>query len=375
MTALQELLMLPARTENQYLKQWIGDGGKVVGFSCVYAPEEIIHAAGVMPYRMEARGMDQTDLADVYLHRFNCTFARCMLQAGLGGEYDFLDGFCFLNGCEQIRRLYEIWDKHIPATDYQYMVTIPHSIYDAGFEWYLEETGLFKEKLATDFSKRCSDTQLAASIKTYNKSRELVARLYELRKRPDVPVSGKEAMGIMLAAGIMPREKYNELLEEALAEIEARPGNNDYSARLMLGGSAVDDPKLLELIEGLGGVVVTDSLCYGSRYFLNPVEENGDPLKAIAKRYYYNNPCPRMMNQFENRQAVTEKLAREADVDGVILQKIVFCDNHAVDCTMLADELEQKGIPTMVLEREHMFSDVGRLKTRIEAFMERIARR
>ena len=124
----------------------------------------------------------------------------------------------------------------------------------------------------------------------------------KLRKSPDVPVSGKEAMGIMLAAGIMPREKYNELLEEALAEIEARPGNSDYSARLMLGGSAVDDPKLLELIEGLGGVVVTDSLCYGSRYFLNPVEENGDPLKAIAKRYYYNNPCPRMMNQFENRR-------------------------------------------------------------------------
>jgi benzoyl-CoA reductase/2-hydroxyglutaryl-CoA dehydratase subunit BcrC/BadD/HgdB len=42
---------------------------------------------------------------------------------------------------------------------------------------------------------------------------------------------------------------------------------------------------------------------------------------------------------------------------------------------MLADELEPKGVPTLVLEREYMLSDVGRLKTRIEAFMERIARR
>jgi len=61
--------------------------------------------------------------------------------------------------------------------------------------------------------------------------------------------------------------------------------------------------------------------------------------------------------------------------DGIILQKIVFCDTHAVESTMLAEELEPKNIPVMVLEREHMISDVGRVKTRIEAFMERIARR
>ena len=42
---------------------------------------------------------------------------------------------------------------------------------------------------------------------------------------------------------------------------------------------------------------------------------------------------------------------------------------------MLAEELEPKGIPTLILEREYMLSDIGRLKTRIEAFMERIARR
>ena len=68
-------------------------------------------------------------------------------------------------------------------------------------------------------------------------------------------------------------------------------------------------------------------------------------------------------------------LARDANVDGVILQKIVFCDNHAVESTMLAEELEPKGIPTLILEREYMLSDIGRLKTRIEAFMERVAKR
>ena len=103
MTALEELLRVPHRRENPYIEEWKKNGGRVVGFTCSYVPEEIIHAAGVLPYRIEARGCADTDLADVYMHRFNCTYARCILQEGLSGNYEFLDGMCLLNGCEQIR--------------------------------------------------------------------------------------------------------------------------------------------------------------------------------------------------------------------------------------------------------------------------------
>lgn len=374
MNALDELKLLPDRKENPYLKEWKDEGGRVVGFPCAYVPEEIIYAAGLLPYRVEARGCSETGLADVYMHRFNCTFARCMLQLGLSGDYDFLDGFCFLNGCEQIRRLYEIWEKHINL-DYQYMVAVPHSINDAGYEWYMEEIFNFKENLTNNFGVRCSNDDLKRAIGVYNESRRLMEELYELRKTEKVPLSGSEALAVMLSALIMPRDTYNALLKEALDEIRKRDGGSDYKARLMVGGSALDDPQFIELIEGLGGEVVTDSLCFGSRQFLDLVEEDGDPIEAIVKRYYYQNPCPRMMGEYKARLGFTEEMAKGADVDGIILQKIVFCDNHAVESTMLADDLEARGMPVMVMEREHMLSDVGRLKTRVEAFMERIARR
>ena len=374
MNALDELTLLPTRKENPYVQAWRADGGRVVGFVCDYVPEEIIHAGGLLPYRMEARGTNETGLADIYMHRFNCTFSRCLLQAGLAGEYDFLDGFCLLNGCEQIRRLYEIWEKHL-STDYLFMVTVPHSISDAGLEWYREELHNFKEALTNNFGVRCSEQDLNKTIRLYNESRGLIETLYELRQAEEVPISGAEAMKILLSAGLMPREKFNELLKQALDEIQQRSGTADYKARLMVGGSALDDPGLIALIEELGGMVVTDSLCFGSRHFMSLVEEDGDPMGAIAKRYYYHNPCPRMMGVFEERLKCTEDLAKGANVDGIILQKIVFCDNHAVDSTMLAEELEPKGIPVLILEREYMLSDMGRLKTRIEAFMERIARR
>ncbi len=374
MSALEELLALPDRRDNPYVKEWKAQGKRIVGLPCGYVPEEIMHASGIMPYRVECRGCTETNLADIYMHRFNCTYARCILQAGLAGEYDFLDGFCFLNGCEQIRRMYEIWDKHV-GTDYLYMVTVPHTIYDGGFDWYSEEIGNFRENIRSTFGKRVSDASLSESIKTYNESRSLVQKLYEMRKAEKVPISGADAMRLVLSAFQMPREKYNELLRDALAEIEQSNADVPYKARLMVGGSAMDDPELLKIIEDLGAVVVTDSLCYGSKHFLDPVEENGDPMQALAKRYYYHNPCPRMIGQYDNRLKFIEDMARGADVDGIVLQKIVFCDSHGVDNVMLTEDLEAKGIPVLSLEREYMLSDIGRFRTRIEAFMERIARR
>jgi benzoyl-CoA reductase subunit C len=377
MTALEELKALPRRKDNTYIADWKSKGGHIIGYTCHYAPAEIMHAAGIFPYRMEARGCTETGLADIYFHRFNCTYARCILQEGLSGGYDFLDGLCFLNGCEQIRRMFEVWDKHIPATDYQYMVTLPHSIYDEGFDWYREDLYRFSEDIRRDFTPRFSDIELRKSIEVYNESKRLVHELYELRKGEEVPISGSDSLKIILAAGLMPRDRYNELLKEGLDEIKKQKRISGYKARIMVGGSELDNPQLFDIIEDLGAVVVTDTLCSGSRSFQDLVEIplNGNPLDAIAHSYYYSNPCPRMMGQFERRLAYTEKTAKEANVDGIILQKIVFCDNHAVDSTMLADELEPKGIPVLTLDRDHMLSDVGRLKTRIEAFIERVSRR
>jgi len=377
MTALEELKILPSREKNPYIKEWKGEGRNIVGFTCHYAPKEIFAAAGIFPYRLEARGTKETGLADVYYHRFNCTYSRCILQEGLSGGYAFLDGLCFLNGCEQIRRMYEVWKEHVPTTDYQYMITVPHSIYDEGFEWYKEEIFRFKEDLTNNFATRLTSGDLQASIDVYNESKRLLKELYELRMADNPPISGAEAMKIIFAADIMPRDTYNALLKEALKEIRSRDGIKDYKARIMVGGSPLDDTQLIEIIESLGGIVVTDTLCGGSRNFQEfvEVEKDGDPLEAIARCYYYSNPCPRMLGHFESRLQYTEKIAKEANVDGIILQRVVFCDNHAVENTMIADELEPKGIPVLNLEREHMLSDVGRVRTRVEAFIERISRR
>ena len=170
-----------------------------------------------------------------------------------------------------------------------------------GFGWYRDELYNFKEKLINDFGLRCSRQDLAHSIQVYNETRRLIMELYELRKAESVPISGSDALRMVLSAYVRPRERYNSLLAEALEEVRAHAGRADHKARLLVGGSAVDSPELFEIIEGMGGIIVTDTLCYGSRQFNNKVSEEGDPLDALARTYYVSNPCPRMMNEYKNR--------------------------------------------------------------------------
>lgn len=374
--ALKELLEIPDRRDNPYVKKWHTDGKYVIGYMCNYVPEEIIWATGMLPYRLEARDCAQTDEADVWMHRFNCSYTRSILQLGLTGEYDFLDGICFLNGCDQMRRTYELLaSKAAKKPMWQGMIAIPHYLGDNAFKWYKEELYNIKEDLRSYFgAKKVTDEELWDAIILYNKSRKLIGKLYDLRKEENPRISGADAFKLTLAAFYMDRNIYNKLLEEALGEIEKREPVSGYRARIMIGGSALDDPSFIELIEGRGGLVVTDTMCFGTRFFFDLVEEkDGDPMEALAKRYFYHNPCPRMVKEYGRRMEFTEDLARGAKVDGVILERMSFCDLHGVDSPTIAKDLETMGIPAMVLEKEYyMLPDVGRFQTRVEAFIERI---
>jgi len=147
-----------------------------------------------------------------------------------------------------------------------------------------------------------------------------------------------------------------------------------YAHRLMVSGSVIDNPAMLKLIEDSGGLVVSDTLCFGARRsFREPIREDGDPMDAIADRYYRQVLCPRMFDSYPERFDFSLDLAKQARVDGVVLQSIMNCDIHGIDNVMLQKDFEERGIPVLVLEREYdVLADAGRIKTRVQAFLERI---
>jgi len=197
-----------------------------------------------------------------------------------------------------------------------------------------------------------------------------------LRKKSAPPITGSQSLAVLVAEGSMPRNEYNSLLKSLIEELEENEGISGYEYRLMIGGSVIDNPAMLGLIEDSGGLVVSDTLCFGaSRSLRAPIDEEGDPLDAITDRYYNQILCPRMFDGYPERMDFALDIAKQAKVDGVILQSIINCDLHGIDNVMLEKDFEKNDIPVLVMEREYdTQADTGRMKTRVQAFFEKIGR-
>lgn len=373
MTALEELTELSNTVDSPAIKQWKEQGKNIVGFLCSHVPEEIIYAAGLLPYRLRAPGCTETTSADVYMGHVNCTYVRSCLEYIYKEKYDFLDGFVFTNSCDHTRRLYDVLreTKHFPL---MHLLSVPHKV--GGDEMALfhrSEFNRLKEAVQNVSGVEITEDRLRGAIEVYNESRKLLRELYDLRKAPNPPVTGTEVLAIMVAAGLMPRDQYNELLKKVLEELKAREGVSDHRARLMVaGGGGCDDPAYYQIIEDLGGLIVTDSLCLGSRSFWQSVEMEEDLMLGLARSYLRQPSCANMTDQVAGRVDFIKEMVKDFSVDGVIFQRIRYCDLWGGQLLYVTDKLKESSIPMLSLEREYATEGAGQVQTRVQAFLESI---
>ncbi|MBF8266484.1 MAG: 2-hydroxyglutaryl-CoA dehydratase, D-component [Dehalococcoidia bacterium] len=96
------------------VKRWKANGGKVIGWSCIFVPEEIIIAAGMLPYRITGDSQELLlENANAYIYTNNCSFMRTCYELANTGELKFLDGFVPAFLCRGMRLLTEVWTHHI----------------------------------------------------------------------------------------------------------------------------------------------------------------------------------------------------------------------------------------------------------------------
>ncbi len=347
------------------------DGKKVFGWLCTYTPEEILHAAGILPVRISGYPHEtELDDGNAYLYVNNCSFSRSCLQMGLRGEYEFLDGVVGGSTCDGARRLFDLWRIYI-GTPFHHVLTVPRKYTENAHKLYLHEVIELAQHLETFLGIKIADDALYKSIELYNESRSLLKKLYDFRKRDKPPISGAETMEVLNASYHMPKEIFNEWLKELIQELAASGNANSGRARIMLIGSVLDNPEFIRSIEEQGGLVVTDELCTSTRYWGDPViiSDGMSPVEAISRRYLNNFPCARMYPSDERFNRII-KMAKEFQVEGIISQIVRYCVPYCHDLPLLTERLNEIEIPILALDVEYGTSGSGQIQTRVQAFLE-----
>jgi benzoyl-CoA reductase subunit C len=363
-------------TYNPIMKNWKEGGGKIIGYSCTYVPEEIIVAAGMMPFRMRAPESNNTYECEKYMTNQTCSFCRHVVDEVLKGKYDFLDGYVGVNGCDQMKRVGDIiragaFKKAIAEKKFFFeFIGAPRvTCNDDSEKYYKEEITRLKEKLEGHFGLEITEQRLRESIGKVNESRRLLRELYDLRKEKNPPVTGAETLSIAVAYASLPKEVFNKDLKALLSKLDGRVAMPAYRKRLFLYGSELDDPEYVKIIEDQGALIVADGICFGARMFWDLVNESLDPMEALAKRYYSRWSCPRMMDPHRRQDRIKE-IVRDWNIDGIVGERLIFCQVFGTERAITNLETKKSGFPTLWLEREYLLGGIGQMKTRVQAFLE-----
>jgi benzoyl-CoA reductase subunit C len=369
--ALQTFSEAAQTIVNPEVRKWKDQGGKIMGYFCAAMPVEMITAAGFLPFRVRATGSTGTELSDAYFGNINCSFPRHAFNMALKGEYDFLDGLVIFNSCDHIRRVYDHWIRQM-KTPFVKILSLPRKDGPAQVEWFRDELAILRDHMQEHFRVEMTDDKLREAIALHNASRHRQRDLYELRKTDRPPITGTEMLAVTVAGTAMPPVRYNQLLGELLEDVGKASGHSDYRARLMIVGGELDNPEYIRVIEGQGGLVVTDALCFGSRLISGDVDQSiSDPLTALAQYYLADRPsCARMYTRYEQRVEYIKNMIRDFHVDGVIFVRLTFCELWGFEQYSLENDFKQLKIPLLCMDREYVLSGVGQLRTRVQAFLE-----
>lgn len=369
--ALQTFSEAAQTIVNPEVRKWKDQGGKIMGYFCAAMPVEMITAAGFLPFRVRATGSTGTELSDAYFGNINCSFPRHAFNMALKGEYDFLDGLVIFNSCDHIRRVYDHWIRQM-KTPFVKILSLPRKDGPAQVEWFRDELAILRDHMQEHFRVEMTDDKLREAIALHNASRRRQRDLYELRKTDRPPITGTEMLAVTVAGTAMPPVRYNQLLGELLEDVGKASGHSDYRARLMIVGGELDNPEYIRVIEGQGGLVVTDALCFGSRLISGDVDQSiNDPLTALAQYYLADRPsCARMYTRYEQRVEYIKNMIRDFHVDGVIFVRLTFCELWGFEQYSLENDFKQLKIPLLCMDREYVLSGVGQLRTRVQAFLE-----
>jgi len=358
------------------------EGKNIIAYLCSLVPAEIITAAGLVPFRIRGDVNEPITKGDTNLETIACPFIRSCFDLSVKGRYDFCDGIVIPHACDSMARTYSTW-RYTLGLPYSHFINVPHTVSGPSMEFFREELNAFKKSIGRFAQKDITDRDLNDAIALYNENRTKARDLYELRK-PDPPLITGTEMSRALTVGMsLPVTESNSLFDDLLAEFRKRKEAPVSKApRILVDGACIDNTDFIKLIEDSGANVVADGLCIGTRDYLPQTDVGVDPLDALAHRYLDKINCPRTYREKAEGTYEKELASRFGDigslgekfkVDGVILYVYKYCDPFGFEVPARKAYLDSLNIPVLYVEDEYSAGTIGRLRTRIQAFLEMIA--
>ena len=357
------------------MKEEKDKGRKVVGTFCTYTPRELIYAADAMSVSLCSTSDETVPDAEKVLPKNLCPLVKSSYGFAITDKCPYMYFSDMIIGettCDAKKKMYELLGE-IKDT---YVMQLPHSKNNFSMALWKNELIELVKKLEEKFDVKITEDKIKDAIKLCNEERKAIKEFLNLAKLNPSPIKGADMHEALYSSNFkFDRKLYiNEIksLTNSLKE-KYDSGETPFkkgTPRILITGCPTGGlvDKIVKQLEEAGSSVVCFENCVGTKNFEMLVDENKEPIDAIAERYL-NIPCS-IMTPNDGRMDRIKEYIKDYSVDGVVDVTLTACHTYAIETEKVRRAVESCGKSYLAIETNYSNSDSGQLKTRLEAFVE-----
>ncbi|MFA5861008.1 MAG: 2-hydroxyacyl-CoA dehydratase [Candidatus Thermoplasmatota archaeon] len=353
---------------------WTRSGRHAVASFPVYTPQELVHSLGMLPVTVQGGGEGyEITHADAPLGSFLCSISKSTLEMALTHQLDRFSGFVFPYICDVSRNLEGIFARTWGGRP-TYMLHLPQNFdTSAAVPFLLAEYRRLIEQLEGMAGRKFDAADLAASIKLFNRQRELVAQLATLKRTQPWRITAVEHYLLQRLGTLIPREVHVVVLENAIRELAKRERKQRDAVPVLIVGPFCEQPTidLLQLVEDVGCYVIGDELQMQTRWH-GPIKPTNDPLRDLAEAYLKAGLDIGVCRTPTTKEDAIIDRVTSHKAGGVIFLTAKFCEPAGEDLVLYRRALEKKTIPSIQIEFEEKSSGYEQSRLMLETFVESI---
>ena len=368
-TSLERLQRACANPREQ-LDRYLEQGKQVVGCFAPYAPEELVHAAGLIPMGMWG-GRTELKLAKSYLPAFACPIMQANMELGLKGAYQGISAVIIPTMCDTLRCMTQNWRfgmKDIPMIPIVYPQnrTSPASV-----DYLISEFETVLTILYTITGNMVSEKSMEEAIAVYNQHNATMREFDTAANDHLDVITPKVRHVVHKSAFFFEKGEHTALVQEIIAGLKELPAHLWTGNKIILAGILCEPEEVLDILEENQLAVVADDLAQESRqYRTDTPEKGGGALKRLALQWNARYGCSLIHELGKPRGKMLAKMCQETGAQGVISCMMKFCDPEEYDEPYLEADLRKAGIHVMNIDIDPLNHSYEQVRTRVQSFCE-----
>ncbi|AVQ30536.1 2-hydroxyacyl-CoA dehydratase subunit D [Fusobacterium varium] len=361
-----------ANNPRKQLDKYLAEGKKAVGVFPYYAPEEIVYAAGVVPFGVWG-GQGSIERAKEYFPTFYYSLALRCLEMALDGTLDGLSASIITTLDDTLRPFSQNYKvgvgQKIP------MIFLNHGQHrkeEFGKTYNARIFNKAKEELEKICGVTVTDENLKKAFKVYNENRAEKRKFIKLAAKHPQTIKASDRCYVLKSSYFMLKDEHTALLKQLNTKLEALPEESWDGVRVVTSGIITDTPGLLEVFDAYKVCIVADDVAHESRALKVDIDLSiEDPMLALADQFARMDEDPILYDpDIYKRPKYVVNLAKENNADGCLLFMMNFNDTEEMEYPSLKQAFDAANIPLIKMGYDQQMVDFGQVKTQLETFNE-----